>query len=98
MLLTIMISGDAIGRPWPSRATRSSTMIMAALSRLNPEVSSEVVPRWMTMALSVSPVDRSAARKPFDIATSTSITATTSAMPPTASSVTFQRTMRFLTL
>ena len=47
------------------------------------------------MALSGDPVARSAVRKPVDIATSTSITATTSAMPPMASSVTFQRTIRF---
>ena len=98
MLLTTMISGDASGRPSSSLATRASTMIVFALSRLNPDVNSEVVPRWMTMALSVEPVDRRASRKPFDMATRTSITATTRAMPPMASRVTRQRTTRLRTL
>ena len=38
-------------------------MIMFALSRVNPDVSSEFCPRWMTMALSGDPVARSAVRE-----------------------------------
>ena len=70
-------------------ADRRSTS-MLALSRLKPEVSSELEPRCITMALSGEPVALSATRKPFAIAARTSSTAMTSAMPPTASSVTFR--------
>ena len=94
MLLTTMISGEASTRPCASRAIRWSTMIRFADSRLQASFSSDCAPRCTTMTFSGEPVVRSAMRKPFEIATSTSITATTSAMPPMASSVTCQRTIR----
>ena len=62
------------------------------------EVSSDVEPRWVTMALSGDPVERRAMRKPFSIANRVTKTATTSPMPTTASSVTFQRWRRLRTL
>ena len=45
------------------------------------EVSSEVEPRWVTMAFSGDPVERNAMRKPFSIASRVTKTATTSPMP-----------------
>ena len=63
-----------------------------------PEVSSEPEPRCTTIALSVRPVERSAASKPADIDMSTAKTATTRAMPPTASRVSCQRTRTLRTL
>ena len=73
-------------------------MIMLALSRLKPEVSSPVEPRCVTIAFSASPSRAAPMRNPFAIAVRTSSTATTSAMPPTASSVTCQRTAMLRTL
>ena len=49
---TTFISGDAIGVPCSSRLTRESTMMMLALSREKPELSSDPEPRCVTMALS----------------------------------------------
>ena len=63
-----------------------------------PEVSSEPEPRWTTIALSVRPVERSAVLKPSVIDISTANTATTSAMPEIASSVSCQRTLTLRTL
>ena len=62
------------------------------------EVSSDMEPRWVTMPFSGEPVERSAMRKPFSIASSVTKTATTSPMPKMASSVTFQRWRRLRTL
>ncbi len=94
----MIISGDAIGRPCGSRFTRESTMIMLALSRLMPELSSEPEPRCVTMALSAEPVAASALLKPLAMAVSAISTPTTREMPASASSVTFQRTMTLRTL
>ena len=63
-----------------------------------PEVSSEADPLCTIMALSVRPVERRAAWNPADMDMSTANTATTRAMPPTASSVTCQRTRTLRTL
>ena len=67
-------------------------MIMLRSASGTPEVSSEPEPRCTMIALSGRPVERSAALKPSDIDISTANTATTSAIPPIASSVTCQRT------
>jgi hypothetical protein len=66
----------------------------AAASRERLEMSSELAPFWTTMTLSVRPVERSAILNPAAIAASTTKTATTSAMPLTASRLAFQRTAR----
>ena len=95
---TTFISGDAIGRPCASRLTRESTMMMLALSREKPELSSDPDPRCVTIAFSMVPVDFSALRKPLAIAVSAISTATTSEIPPSANSVTFQRTSTLRTL
>ena len=73
-------------------------MIMLALSREKPELSSDPDPRCVTIALSAVPVAFSALRKPLAIAVSAISTATTSEMPASASSVTFQRTRTLRTL
>ena len=96
--ITITRSQEASGWPSASRATRSSTRIVLRCSSGTPEVSSEPEPRWTMIALSVRPVERSAVWKPSDIAISTANTATTSAMPTIASSVTCQRTRTLRTL
>ncbi len=96
--ITTTCSQDASGWPFASRATRSSTMIMLRSASGTPEVISELEPRWTTIALSGRPVERSAALKPSDIDISTANTATTSAIPTIASSVTCQRTRTFRTL
>ena len=96
--ITTTHSQDAIGCPLASRATRSSTRIMLRSASGTTEVSSEVEPRCTTIALSARPVVRSAAANPSDIDISTAKTATTSAMPPTASSVSCQRTRTLRTL
>ncbi len=57
---TTRISGDARGRPCESRATRESTMMVLALSRDMPDISSAVEPRWVTIAFCGEPVARSA--------------------------------------
>ncbi len=90
--MTTTHSGEASGLPSASTAIRSSTTILLRSSRGTPEVSSEAEPRWTIIALSVRPVERSAALKPSDMDMSTANTATTMAMPPTASRVTCQRT------
>ncbi len=90
--MTTTHSHEAMGRPSESRAIRSSTTILLRSSRGTPEVSSEAEPRWTIIALSVRPVDLSAALKPSDIDMSTANTATTRAMPPIASRVTCHRT------
>ncbi len=95
---TTRISGEARGWPSAPRATRGSTAIRLAFARLMPEVSSDCEPFWTTMALSARPVARSARRKPLDIDIRNTNTVTTSATPPTASSVTCQRERRLRTL
>jgi len=55
------------------------------------EPSSEFEPRCVTIALIGEPVALSATRYPFAIAIRTIITAMTSAIPPTASIVSFRR-------
>ncbi len=97
-LMTMTQSQEARGWPSAPRATRSSTMIMLRASRGTPEVSSEPEPRWTMMALSGRPVDLRAVLKPSDIDMSTAKTATTRAIPLTASRVTCQRTRTLRTL
>ena len=96
--ITTTHSQDASGLPSAARATRSSTTIMLRWSSDTPEVSSEAEPRWTMIALSGGRSTRSASAKPSDIESSTVNTATTSAMPPIASSVTCQRTRTLRTL
>ncbi len=96
--ITTTSSQEASGWPSGPRATRSSTAIMLRSARGTEEVSSEPDPRCTTIALSGRPVDLRAARKPSDIDISTVKTATTSAMPDTASRVTCQRTRTLRTL
>jgi hypothetical protein len=71
--------------------TRGSSLSTCALSRVMLELSSEYEPRCVTMALSGEPVALSATRNPFAIAMRTISTAMTSAIPPTASSVSLRR-------
>jgi hypothetical protein len=92
MEATIASSGDAIGCPCASRATCESTESALSASRPIPEVISDVDPRCVMIAFSGDPPALSASRKPAAIAVSTMRTATTSAMPPIASSVTRPRT------
>ena len=73
-------------------------MIMLTLLRLMPELSSEPDPRWVTIAFSDEPVTASARLKPLAMAVRAMSTATTSEMPPSASRVTFHRTMTLRTL
>ena len=96
--MTTTHSQEASGWPAASRATRSSTTIMLRSESGTAEVSSEPEPRCTIMALSVRPVVRRAAAKPSDIDMRTAKTATTRAMPPTASSVSCQRTRTLRTL
>src|SRR5262245_57454471 len=93
--MTTTQSHDASGVPSGRRATRSSATIMFRTSMPTPEVSSEAEPRWTIIALSGRPVERSAAWNPDDIDSRIEKTATTSAMPEIASSVTCQRTRTF---
>ena len=79
--ITTTHSGEAMGWPSAPRAMRWSTTIWLRASMRTPEVSSEPDPRCTIIALSVRPVERSAAWKPSDIDMSTAMAATTSAMP-----------------
>ena len=72
--------------------------IMFRWSRGIHDVSSDADPRCTTSAFCSVPVARSADAKPSDIDMRTAKTATTSAMPETASSVTCQRFRTFRTL
>ena len=91
-------SQEASGLPSAPRATRGSTAIRLALPMSIHEVSSDIEPRWVTMALLSEPVELSAMLKPRAMDRMVTNAATTRAMPKIASSVTFQRERRLRTL
>ena len=91
-------SQEASGLPSAPRATRGSTEMRLACPMSIHEVSSDMEPRWVTMALLSEPVELRAMLKPRAMDRMVTKAATTRAMPKMASSVTFQRERRLRTL
>ena len=91
-------SHEARGLPSAPRATRGSTAIRLALPMSIHEVSSDIEPRWVTMALLSEPVELKAILKPRAMDRIVTNAATTKAIPKMASRVTFQRERRLRTL
>src|SRR5208283_2473225 len=96
----VMTTTSQEARDFPSapRATRGSTEMRLALPMSIHEVSSDIEPRCVTMALLSEPVELKATLKPRAMDRMVTNAATTRAIPKMASSVTFQRARRLRTL
>ena len=91
-------SHEASGLPSGPSATRGSTATRFALLMFIHELSSDMEPRWVTMALLSEPVELNAILNPRTMDRMVTNAATTSAIPKMASSVTFHRERRLRTL